>query len=68
MTEKIFDHTSEEFDSTLNIALKDVAAKRNNPNKSFEATYHGYCNAVDRIGKDLAEAARGTLRKSGWSV
>jgi len=68
MTEKIFDHTSEEFNSTLKVALKDVAAKRNNPNKSFEATYPGYCNAVDRVGRDLAEAARDTLKKSGWSV
>ena len=68
MTDKIFDHTSKEFETTLNVALKDVAAKRQNPNKSLEATYEGYCIAVDRVGKDLAKAAKNTLKKSGWSV
>jgi len=68
VTDKIFDHTSKEFETTLKVAIKDVTAKRRNPNKSLTATYEGYCNAVDRVGKDFAEAAKKTLKKSGWSV
>jgi hypothetical protein len=68
MSEKIFDHTSEEFNSTLDVAIKEVTARRYNPNKSFEATYPGYCSAVDRVGEDLAKAATNSLKKSGWVV
>jgi hypothetical protein len=61
MTDKIFDHNSEEFNSTLDVVLKEAAARRLNPNKSPEATYEGYCNAVDRVGEDSAEAAKNML-------
>ncbi|MDR3001668.1 MAG: hypothetical protein LBU89_10435 [Fibromonadaceae bacterium] len=68
MTDKIFDHNSKEFDLALNVALEEAATRRCNPNKSPKATYEGYCNAIDRVGKDLAKAAKNALEKTGWLI
>jgi hypothetical protein len=64
--DKILDHNSKEFDAVFDEATKVARKKRLNPNKSMGATYDGYCKAVDRVGDDLAGAAKRTLKDFGW--
>jgi hypothetical protein len=66
MSGNIFDCNSDEFDKTFDLALKEVAESRCNPNNSLDATYLGYCNAVERVGVGLAEAAKDSLKRWGF--
>jgi len=65
---RILDHNSEEFNSAFNEAFEVAQKRRQNPNKSVETSYSGYCNAVDRVGEELGKATKKVLKDFGWTT
>jgi hypothetical protein len=65
---RILDHNSEEFKVAFDEAFEVAQKRRHNPNKSIEASYNGYCDVVNQVGKELGEATKKALKEFGWTT